>query len=53
MAVGGKDRAEEGEVLGIEGGRVHVQRLVDLLPGCEARRRAWKGVAVVVVVEER
>jgi hypothetical protein len=39
----GEDRAKEGEVLAIDGGREHVQRLVDLLPGCEARRRAWKG----------
>lgn len=36
----GEDGAEEGKVLGVDGERAREQRLVDLLPSCEAGRGA-------------
>lgn len=37
---GGEDGVEQGKVLGVDGERVDVQGLVDLLLGCEAGGRA-------------
>jgi hypothetical protein len=39
----GEDGAEEGKVLGVDGERLRVQRLVDLLPSCEADGGARSG----------
>jgi hypothetical protein len=38
----GKYRGEEAEILSIDGERVGVQRLVDLLPDIEAGGGAWR-----------
>jgi hypothetical protein len=38
----GKNRGEEAEVLNINGERLGVQCLVDLLPDTEAGREAWR-----------
>ena len=40
--VGAEDGVEEAEVFGVDGERVGVERLVDLLPGCEAGGGAFR-----------